>query len=110
MSDRYEDRPVDELHELATERGIKGHSKLNKDELIAALRGEGDPADVMVAIESGSADIDGVPHTFVRGVTRVARSHPLAKTHPQWFAEAEQGLTYEVESATAAPGEKRGQK
>ncbi|HET8528492.1 MAG TPA: Rho termination factor N-terminal domain-containing protein [Gaiellaceae bacterium] len=34
----YEDRTVEELHERASEIGIEGHSKLNKEELIDALR------------------------------------------------------------------------
>lgn len=108
MSERYEDRSVDDLHELAAERGIKGHAKKSKPELIAALRGEGDPNDIMVAIESGSAMVDGVELVFNKDTTRLARSHPLVRSQPHHFAEAEEGLSYEVESATAAPGEKRG--
>lgn len=68
------------------------------------------PDDVMVARESGSADIDGVETTFVKGVTRVRRDHPLAKAHPAFFQEVENSLTYEVEAATDDPGEKRGAK
>ncbi len=36
----FESRTLDELNELAVQRGIKGHSSMKKDELIAALRGK----------------------------------------------------------------------
>ena len=37
-NERYEERTVEELRNLAAERSIEGRSKLNKSELIDALR------------------------------------------------------------------------
>jgi len=36
----YEDRTKDELYKLAKKVGLSGHSKMNKDELIDAIRSQ----------------------------------------------------------------------
>jgi hypothetical protein len=64
---------------------------------------------VYVAIETGSAEINGETFPFVRGITRVREGHPLLKGgRMQFFVPAEEHVHYEWEAATAAPGEKRG--
>jgi hypothetical protein len=63
---------------------------------------------VYIAITSGSAEIKGETFTFQAGVTRVRAGHPLLKACPDYFQPDAGSVTYEVESASAAPGEKRG--
>ena len=47
--------------------------------------------------------------TITAGITRVREGHPLLKTYPDWFRLADDlAVHYEVEAATAAPGELRG--
>lgn len=64
--------------------------------------------DVFVATESGSCEVKGETFVFVRNVTRVRAGHPLLKAVPDYFRPVEERIHYDVEAATAAPGEKRG--
>ncbi len=66
--------------------------------------------EVYVATDTGVAEIKGVPFPFYAGVTRVRGDHPLVKACPLFFEPITDHLHYETESATAAPGEKRGAK
>jgi hypothetical protein len=62
--------------------------------------------DVYVANESFSANIDGIPMSFNRDTTRVSRA--WLDTHPEIRHLFERiTVHYDVESATAAPGETR---
>jgi hypothetical protein len=66
---------------------------------------------VYIATETGvTAAIDGVEYTFQKGVTRVREGHPLLRACPNCFAPDAESVTYDVEQATAAPGQKRGDK
>lgn len=61
---------------------------------------------IFVARESFVCDLDGVPVTVSGGTTRVREGHPLLKGREHLFEPLT--VHYEVEQATAAPGEKRG--
>lgn len=64
-------------------------------------------ADIYVANSSGFIRVDGVVHRYIKGQTRVRAGHPLLRAAPKRFSPLE--VTYDVEAATAAPGEKRGE-
>lgn len=42
-----------------------------------------------------------------KGQTRVRAGHPLLQANPQYFERVGEGVHYEVEQMTAAPGERR---
>jgi len=65
---------------------------------------------VYVANQTFVADVDGVPQTFKRGVTLVREGHSVMKGREQYFDLRKDVVHWEVEAATAAPGEKRGTK
>jgi len=64
---------------------------------------------VFVATDSGHAEIDGTPYVFHKGITRVREGHPLTQLagFENIFEPIEEGVHYDVEQATAAPGESR---
>ena len=62
---------------------------------------------VYVARSSGVVNINGVIHRYVQGQTRVRAGHPLLDARPDKFVPLK--IDYDIEQATAAPGEKRGQ-
>jgi len=63
---------------------------------------------VYVATESFACQIEGKDYQITKGQTRVREGHPLLQTNPQYFRPMEENVHYDVEQATAAPGEKRG--
>lgn len=58
-----------------------------------------------VATETFTAD--GY-HTITKDVTRVREGHPLLTQFPSLFKEASAHYEWDVEQATAGPGERRG--
>lgn len=60
---------------------------------------------ILIARDSGVVEIKGESFTVTRAVTRIRADHPLAKAAPHLFTELD--VHYDVEQATAAPGEKR---
>ena len=63
---------------------------------------------IYVAKESFACDVDGENYQFHKGRTRVRASHPAVKANPDYFEPVELEVHYDVEQATAAPGERRG--
>jgi hypothetical protein len=63
---------------------------------------------VWVAKETFACEIDGEQIIVQAGQTRAREGHPLLDTYREMFEPADTGVAFEVEQATAAPGEKRG--
>lgn len=61
--------------------------------------------DMMVATDTGSVFVDGETKDFKRGVTRARRGSPIVKAIPGLWKPIE--AHYDIERATAAPGERR---
>lgn len=62
--------------------------------------------EVYVPVDSFTASVDGVDMPFVKDHTRVREGHPVLAKYGHLFEKIR--VHYDVESATAAPGEKRG--
>jgi hypothetical protein len=61
--------------------------------------------DVFVCKESAAFEYDGNMVVVHKDVTRVRAGHPILAEHPELFEEIT--VHFDVEQATAAPGEKR---
>ncbi len=61
---------------------------------------------IFVAVESFGLEIDGVPHTISKDVTRVREGHPILEGREHLFKELE--VQYDIEDTTAKPGRRRG--
>lgn len=64
--------------------------------------------DVFIAKTTGDATYKGETLHFISGVTRVRAGHWLVTRYGAFFEPLGDHVHYDVESATAAPGEKRG--
>jgi hypothetical protein len=62
-------------------------------------------SDVYVCKESGAFEYGGDMVVVNKGVTRVRKGHPILDLYPELFEEIT--VHYDVERATAEPGEKR---
>jgi hypothetical protein len=68
------------------------------------------PGRVFIANRTATVDVDGVPTIIHRGMTKVREGHALLSTHAELFNPDDSLVHFEVENATAAPGEKRGKR
>lgn len=65
------------------------------------------PSEILEATESFVCELGGERMFVNAGTTRIAASHQLAKSFPDRFRPIENGLSFQDETATATPGEKR---
>jgi hypothetical protein len=65
-------------------------------------------ADIYVAKHSFSCELDG-EKLFVTQGERIRAGHPLLRAQGDYFEPVDMTVRYDVEQATAAPGEKRGE-
>lgn len=63
---------------------------------------------IFIAVESFSCRHEGADHSFVKDQSRVREGHPVLVGREHLFKVIEPSFGYEVEAASAAPGEKRG--
>lgn len=64
--------------------------------------------EIFVANTTGDATYKGETAHFARGRTRVRAGHWLVREYPMFFDPIGDEVHFDVEQATAAPGEKRG--
>jgi hypothetical protein len=64
---------------------------------------------VFIATETFSTVVDGSPQVIHKGVTHVREGHPLLKRVPENFQPVDDTVQFDVEVASKAPGEKRGE-
>lgn len=62
--------------------------------------------DIYVATTAFSCELDGEPVVVTAG-ERIRRGHPLLRKQPDYFEPVDATVQYDVEQATAAPGELR---
>lgn len=63
---------------------------------------------IFIARESFSTDVDGIPQSITKGVTRVREGHPLLEQNPGYFERLDDSTVhFDVEEATKVPGAKR---
>jgi hypothetical protein len=65
-------------------------------------------SDIYIATREFHHELDGFPDIVRRGEL-VRQGHELLRCYPEFFEPIENGVKYDVEQATAAPGELRGE-
>jgi hypothetical protein len=78
--------------------------------MVATLYRKDKMSDVLIATNSFSCDLEGIPTSVTEGVTRVRANHPLAIQNPEYFKPVDEGVHFDVEETVAAPGVPRSQK